>query len=51
MVSKLENKLNFYDEFKDFYFQIIRDFKFDYQKDCKARDYLSGILAKKTITG
>jgi len=47
MVSKLENKLNFYDEFKDFYFQIIRDFKFDYQKDCKARDYLSGILAKK----
>ena len=47
MVSKLKNKLNFYDEFKDLYFQIINDFKFDYQKDCEARDCLSGILAKK----
>ena len=47
MVSKLKNKLNFYNEFKDLYFQIINDFKFDYQEDCKARDYLSGILAKK----
>ncbi|MFW9877481.1 MAG: hypothetical protein ACFFG0_30715 [Candidatus Thorarchaeota archaeon] len=47
MVSKLRKKLNFYDDFKGFYFQILKDFKFDYQKDCKARDYLSDILAKK----
>jgi uncharacterized Rossmann fold enzyme len=49
MVSKLKNKLNFYNEFKDFYFQIIKDFKFDYQKDCRARDYLSEILSKKKL--
>jgi uncharacterized Rossmann fold enzyme len=48
MVSSLINKLNFFEEFKDYYFQIINDFKFDYQKDCKARDYLSQILTKKS---
>lgn len=47
MALKLRKKLNFYNEFKDVYFEIINDFKFDYHKDCKARDYLSGILAKK----
>ncbi|MFX1345624.1 MAG: 6-hydroxymethylpterin diphosphokinase MptE-like protein [Promethearchaeota archaeon] len=47
MVSKLKKKLNFYNEFKDLYFQIINDFKFDYHRDCEARDYLSGLLAKK----
>jgi uncharacterized Rossmann fold enzyme len=47
MVAKLRKTLNFYNEFKDLYHQIINDFKFDYYKDCKARDYLSGILAKK----
>ncbi|MFX0080258.1 MAG: 6-hydroxymethylpterin diphosphokinase MptE-like protein [Candidatus Hodarchaeota archaeon] len=49
MVSRLKHKLNFYNEFKDFYFQIINDFKFDYQEDCKARDYLSEILSKKNL--
>ncbi|MFX1375025.1 MAG: 6-hydroxymethylpterin diphosphokinase MptE-like protein [Promethearchaeota archaeon] len=48
MVSKILNKLNLYDEFKDLYSKIRNDFDFDYQKDCKARDYLSQILKKKT---
>jgi hypothetical protein len=47
MVSTLKNKLNFFEEFKEFYFKIIKDFKFDYQEDCKARNYLSEILIKK----
>jgi hypothetical protein len=47
MVSSLKNKLNFFEEFKDYYFRIINDFKFEYQEDCKARDYLSQILKKK----
>ncbi|MBY8989498.1 MAG: DUF115 domain-containing protein [Candidatus Lokiarchaeota archaeon] len=47
MVSNLKNKLNFFEEFKDYYFKIINDFKFDYQEDCKARDYLSEIFIKK----
>lgn len=47
MVPSLKNKLNFFEEFKNYYFQIINDFKFDYQEDCKARDYLSEILKKK----
>lgn len=47
MVSTLKNKLNFFEEFKEFYFKIIKDLKFDYQEDCKARNYLSEILIKK----
>ena len=47
MVSNLKNKLNFFEEFKEYYFKIINDFKFDYQEDCKARDYLSEIFIKK----
>ena len=47
MVSNLKNKLNFFEEFKEYYFKIIKDFKFDYQEDCKARDYLSEIFIKK----
>lgn len=47
MDSKLKDQLDFYDEFKDWYFQIINNFKFSYQKDCEARDYLSYLLSKK----
>jgi len=48
MISSLKNKLNFFEEFKEYYFKIINDFKFDYQEDCKARDYLSEIFIKKS---
>ena len=47
MDSKLKDQLNFYTEFKDWYFQIIDDFKFDYKKDYEARDYLAQVLMKK----
>jgi len=47
MDSKLKDQLDFYDEFKDWYFHIINNFKFSYQKDCEARDYLSYLLSKK----
>ena len=47
MVSKLKEQLDFYNDFKDWYYQIINDFKFSYQKDCEARDYLSRILFNK----
>jgi uncharacterized Rossmann fold enzyme len=47
MNSKLIDQINFYDEFRDYYFQIINDLKFDYNKDCESRDLLSEILLKK----
>ncbi len=47
MGSILKNQLDFYNEFKDWYFQIINDFKFNYQRDCEARDYLSSLLSRK----
>jgi uncharacterized Rossmann fold enzyme len=48
MDSKLKDQLDFYEEFKDYYFQIINDFKFSYQKDYEARNYLSLLLSKKS---
>ena len=48
MVSKLKDQLNFNEEFKKWYDLIKKDFKFDYQKDCEARDYLSRIFLKKS---
>ncbi|MFW9818476.1 MAG: 6-hydroxymethylpterin diphosphokinase MptE-like protein [Candidatus Thorarchaeota archaeon] len=47
MEPEIKKQLNFYDEFKEWYFKIINDFKFSYQKDCEARDYLSDLLKKK----
>jgi uncharacterized Rossmann fold enzyme len=49
METSLKDQLNFYKEFKDWYFQIINDFQFNYQKDCDARDYLSNVFYKKPI--
>ena len=46
--SKLKDQFNFHKEFKNWYDQIKKDFKFDYQKDCEARDYLSQIFLKKS---
>ncbi|MFX1278340.1 MAG: 6-hydroxymethylpterin diphosphokinase MptE-like protein [Promethearchaeota archaeon] len=48
MVSSLKNNLNYFHEFKELYFQIISDFGFDYQEDCKSRNYLSQILTNKS---
>ncbi len=48
MSSKLKVQLNFYKEFKYKYEQIRKDFKFDYNKDCEARDYLSTIFLNKS---
>lgn len=48
MGSKLKDQLYFYTEFKNWYFRIIDDFKFDYQKEYKARDYLAQIFKKKS---
>ena len=48
MVSKLQDRLNFHKQFKKWYDLIRKDFKFDYQKDCEARDYLSRIFLKKS---
>ncbi len=47
MGSKLKDQLNFHKEFKNWYDQIKKDFKFNYQKDCEARDYLSQIFLNK----
>lgn len=43
----LKEQIDFYREFKDWYFEIINDFKFNHKKDCRASDYLSQILEKK----
>jgi len=48
MVSKLQDRLNFHKQFKKWYDLIKKDFKFDYQKDCEARDYLSRTFLKKS---
>ena len=42
------NVESFYKDFKNWYDLIKEDFKFDYQKDCEARDYLSQIFLKKS---
>ncbi|MFW9972010.1 MAG: 6-hydroxymethylpterin diphosphokinase MptE-like protein [Candidatus Odinarchaeota archaeon] len=47
MDFKLKDQIDFYNEFKEWYCRILYDFKFDYQKDCEARDYLSSLLSKK----
>ncbi len=47
MDSKLIDRLNFYSEFKEWYYKISTDFGFDYQKDSESRDYLSNLLQKK----
>ncbi len=47
MDSKLKEQLNYYLEYKDWYFRIINDFKFDYEKDCEARECLTKIFDSK----
>ena len=48
MTLSIKKQIDFYFEFKNWYFKIIKDFNFDYQKDCEARNYLSDILNRKS---
>ncbi|MHA2280560.1 MAG: 6-hydroxymethylpterin diphosphokinase MptE-like protein [Promethearchaeota archaeon] len=48
MSSTLKDKLNFFSEFKEWYFHIREEFNFDSQMDLEARDLLSRTLKKKT---
>ena len=43
----LKEKVDYHSEFKDWYFKIIEDFKFNIEKDREARDILSHILTNK----
>lgn len=43
----IRRSVDFYNEFRDFYHKIIKDFKFDFQKDILARDYLSSLILEK----
>jgi len=48
MDSSLKEQIDFFIEFKEWYLKIVKEFNFDYQKDCDARDYLSNILTQKS---
>jgi len=48
MVQNNIEKLNFYPQFKKWYFKILRVFKFDYQDDIRAAEILSEILNEKS---
>lgn len=47
MKLKPKEQLDFHFEFRDWYFKIVTDFNFDYNKDYKAREYLSKVLDSK----
>ena len=47
LIILIRRSIDFHNEFKDFYNKIIKDFKFDSQKDIFARDYLSSIILQK----
>lgn len=49
MVKNLKKQINFFDEFKEWYFKIITDFKFNIQEDREARDFLSHILTQSSV--
>ncbi|MFX0187087.1 MAG: 6-hydroxymethylpterin diphosphokinase MptE-like protein [Candidatus Hodarchaeota archaeon] len=48
MDSDLQEQIDFYSEFKEWYRKIVKKFSFNHQKDCEARDYLSNILKQKS---
>ncbi|MCJ7649668.1 MAG: hypothetical protein MUP85_13720, partial [Candidatus Lokiarchaeota archaeon] len=48
MLLELRKQINYYLEFKDWYDKIIKDFKFDYEKDNEAKDILSNIIKMKS---
>ena len=49
MVKSVKNQINFFDEFKEWYFKIIADFRFNIEEDRDARDFLSEILTDSSV--
>ena len=49
MVKSLKKQINFFDEFKEWYYKIITDFKFNIKEDRDARDLLSHILTQSSV--
>lgn len=47
MKHSIKKQIDSYIDFEDWYNRIINDFKFDYQRDLNARDFLSRILLEK----
>lgn len=47
MTCSISDNINFYNNFKDFYYQILKTFKFDYNCDQKARNFLQEMIMKK----
>lgn len=48
MLLNLRKQINYYLEFNDWYEKIIKDFKFNYEKDIEAKDFLSKIIKMKS---
>ena len=44
----LKEQIDFHLDFKEWYLKILKDFKFNYKKDCEAGNYLSKVLEKKS---
>ncbi|MHA1256431.1 MAG: 6-hydroxymethylpterin diphosphokinase MptE-like protein [Promethearchaeota archaeon] len=49
MVNSLKKQISFFDEFKEWYYKILTDFKFNIQEDRNARDFLSHILLQSSV--
>jgi uncharacterized Rossmann fold enzyme len=47
MKHSIKKQIDSHIDFKEWYFKIIKDLKFDYQRDIEGRDYLSSILREK----
>jgi len=47
LAQSLKEQVNFHENFKNWYQLIVREFGFNPEKDCEARDYLLKILKKK----
>jgi uncharacterized Rossmann fold enzyme len=48
MKYSIKKQIDTHIDFEDWYFKIINDLKFDYQKDLEARNFLSTILREKS---
>ncbi|NVM19733.1 MAG: DUF115 domain-containing protein [Candidatus Lokiarchaeota archaeon] len=48
MKHSIKKQIDSHIDFEDWYFKIINDLNFDYQKDLEARDFLSSILREKS---
>ena len=46
--SSLSESINYYQEFKELYFEIVKEFHFDHEKDREARDILSETIQEKS---